>query len=225
MDTAQSIAIRNRIIGVLVQRARNKAGRTQRECAEFLGCSPFIFSQYEQGQKGIGLPQLEALAYLFDVPIASLWDEQFPEPEEEEEPPDLGALTQLRGKILAVKLRQCRLAAGLTQRDLGELVGRSAAVISQYERGKRDIPLAELEVAAEQCNRSLANFLDDEALPLSPADRDHEALAYLAEMTPEIREFVLKPSNGLYLRIALLLSGLKADSLRQIAETLLDITY
>jgi transcriptional regulator with XRE-family HTH domain len=226
MDTAQSIAIRNRIIGILIQRARTKAGKTQRECAEFLGCSPFIFSQYEQGQKGIGLPQLEALAYLFDVPVASLWDEQFPEPEEaDDELLHLEELSLLRRKILAVQLRQCRMAAGLSQRDLGELVGRSAAVISQYEHGKRDIPLAELEVAAEQCNKSLASFLDDEALPLSPADRDRQALAYLGEMSPDVREFVLKPSNALYLRIALLLSAMKADSLRQIAETILDITY
>ena len=67
--------------------------------------------------------------------------------------------------------------------------------------------------------------MDDESLPLSPADRDRKALAYLGEMPPEIREFVLKPSNALYLRIALLLSAMKADSLRQIAETILDITY
>jgi hypothetical protein len=40
-----------------------------------------------------------------------------------------------------------------------------------------------------------------------------------------VREFVLKPTNSLYLRIAMLLSDLKADHLRSIAETLLDITY
>jgi hypothetical protein len=50
-------------------------------------------------------------------------------------------------------------------------------------------------------------------------------VARLEELSPEVREFVLKPTNNLYLRIALLLSAMKADSLRQIAETLLDITY
>jgi transcriptional regulator with XRE-family HTH domain len=226
MDTAQSIAIRNRIIGILIRRARIRAGKTQRECAEFMGCSPFIFGQYEQGQKGIGLPQLEVLAYLFDVPVASLWDDQYPEPKGAvDEPLHLEEITFLRRKILAVQLRQCRLAAGLSQRALGELVGRSAAVISQYERGNRDIPLAELEVAAAQADKSLASFLDEETLPLSPADQDRQALAYLGEMPPEVREFVLRPSNALYLRIALLLSAMKADSLRQIAETILDITY
>jgi hypothetical protein len=82
-----------------------------------------------------------------------------------------------------------------------------------------------LEVVAETCGSSLASFLDEETIPPSPAEQDRKALAYLSEMSPEVREFVLKPSNALYLRIALLFSDMKADSLRQIAETILDITY
>ena len=51
-----------------------------------------------------------------------------------------------------------------------------------------------------------------------------ESLEPLSELAPDVREFVLKPTNALYLRIAMLLSAMKADSLRQIAEHLLDIT-
>jgi hypothetical protein len=50
-------------------------------------------------------------------------------------------------------------------------------------------------------------------------------LVQLNELPPDVRDFVLSPTNALYLRIAMLLSAMKADSLRQIAETLLDITY
>ena len=48
MDTTQSIALRNKIIGILVKRARIRTNMIQQDCAEFLGCSPFMFSQYEQ---------------------------------------------------------------------------------------------------------------------------------------------------------------------------------
>ena len=50
-------------------------------------------------------------------------------------------------------------------------------------------------------------------------------MACLNELSPEVREFILKPTSRPYLRIALLLSAMKADSLREIAETLLDITH
>jgi transcriptional regulator with XRE-family HTH domain len=226
MEAAQAVAIRNRIVGILVKRARQTAGKSQRECADLLGCSPATFNRYEQGQRGLSLPQLEALAYLFDVPLASLWDDGFTVPEKSLNGMlPLEQLTLLRRKMLAVQLRQCRQSAGLSQQDLAELLGCSARTISQYERGRRDIPVAELEVVAERCHKNLYDFLDEQAMPLSPAERDRRTLAQLNELAPEVREFVLNPSNALYVRIAMQLSGLKADSLRRIAEIMLDITY
>jgi len=226
MEIPQAMSIRNRIIGILVKRARLKAGKNQRECAEFLGCSPFAFGQYEQGRHGLSLSQLEALAYLFDVPAASLWDDGYAQPEKA--PAEALPWVQmmiLRRKILAVQFRQCRQAAGLTQRALGQLLGCSADIVSEYERGKRDIPLAELEIAAERCGKGLADFLDEQTIPLSAAEQDRQILARLSELSPDVRDFVLNPTNALYLRIAILLSSMKADSLRAIAETILDITY
>jgi transcriptional regulator with XRE-family HTH domain len=225
MDASQEISIRNKIIGITVKRARLEAGKSQRECAEFLGCSPFMFSQYERGKRGLSLPQLEALAHLFHIAPASLWDEHYESPAAEEVAPlPIAQLLLLRRKMLAVKVRQCRLAEGMPQHEMGRLLGRSAYMVSQYEQGKRDIPLAELEILAEQCSHTVADFVDEETIPLGQAEQDRQALALLNELPPDIRDFVLKPTNALYLRIALLLSSMKADSLRQIAETLLDIT-
>ncbi len=226
MEGLQAISIRNRIIGILVKRARLKAVKSQRECAGFLGCSPSAFSQYEQGRRGLSLPQLEALAHFFEVPVASLWDDGYVPPEElPAEPLPLAQMLLLRQKILAVHFHQCRLAAGLTQRDIGQLLGCSTYMVSQYERGLRDIPLAELEIAAEHCGRSLADFSDDQTIPLGQAEQERLMLARLNELPDDLRDFLLNPTNTLYLRIAIFLSSMKADSLRQIAEIILDITY
>ena len=81
-DSVQAIAIRNRIIGALVKRARLKAGISQRECAQLLGCSPFAFGQYERGHWGLSLSQLEVLARPFKVPLANLWDDKSVPPDE-----------------------------------------------------------------------------------------------------------------------------------------------
>ena len=226
MEIPQTISIRNKIVGILVRRAREKAGKSQRECAEYLLCGPFTYSQCELGKQGFSLPQLEALAYWFDAPVATLWDDQQPLlPRAQEEPLPLDQILQLRQKMVAVKFRQCRQAAGLSQRELGELLGCSAYMVSQYEQGRRDISLAELEVVSEQCGQSLAVFMDEDTIPLGQAEAQRRALIYFDELPPDVRDFVLKPSNTLYLRIAMLLSTMKAEHLRQIAETLLDITY
>jgi transcriptional regulator with XRE-family HTH domain len=233
-DSAQAIAIRNRIVGALVKRARLTAGKSQKDCAGLLGCSQFAFGRFEHGQWGLSLGQLEALARAFGVPLANLIDS----PEAAGGEPELDPLTVqqtlfLRRKILAVQFHQLRRDTGLSQQEMGRLLVHSPARVGQYERGERDIPLAELEVAAERGGRSLAEFFDEPppaaapaaAPPDGPAEWERHALDCLRELSPEVRDFVLKPTNILYLRIALLLSSMKADSLRQIAETLLDITY
>jgi transcriptional regulator with XRE-family HTH domain len=226
MEASQTISIRNKIVGVLVKRARIKAGKSQQECARFLDCAPSAYRRYEQGKRGFSLPQLESLALLFDVPVASLWDDGYPLPEEVEVVPlPLDQIMLLRRKILAVHLRQVRQSAGLSMREMGKALDCSPYMISQYEQGAREIPLAELEMAAERCGQTMADFLDDESIPLSPAEQRRRMLARLDELPPDMRDFVLNPTNTLYLRVAMMVSTMKADQLRLIAETLLDITY
>jgi transcriptional regulator with XRE-family HTH domain len=226
MLEAQSMSIRNKIIGVLVRRARLEAGKTQRECARPLGLSASVYSQYEQGNRGFSLPQLEALAYFLDVPRDSLWDERYASAMKQEEGElPLEQMLQLRRKMLAVRLRQCRKSSGLSRRKISDLLGCSIYMVGQYEQGTRDIPLAELEILAERCGESLASFMDQDTIPKSESQQLREAAALLRSLPPEMQDFVLNPTNALYIRVAMKLSALEADSLRQIAETLLDITY
>jgi transcriptional regulator with XRE-family HTH domain len=226
MEASQSILIRNKIVGILVKRARLRAGKSRRECAAFLGISPHLLAACEQGRHSLSLPHLEALAYFLDVPLASLLEENPVLPKAKaQEPVPAAAMIRLRTRILAVQFRQCRHSAGLTQEQMADLLGCTASRVLQYEAGKREIPLAELEVAAEQCGQSLTDFCDEEILPLGRAELQRQLEARLDELPADVRDFVLKPTNTLYLRIAMLLSTMKADSLRQIAETLLDITY
>jgi transcriptional regulator with XRE-family HTH domain len=220
----QAVLIRNKTIGVLVRQARLKAGKGQEECAGLLGCSPSEFDQYEHGQAGLSLPQLEALAYLLDVPPKSLWDRGSASEDAPEESVPLAQLMRLRTKVLGIKLRQCRSSTGLSEEELGQLLDQPAGVVSEYELGERQIPLAELEIAAEQCGQSLAFFRDDPMIPLGRSEQGRQDLAHLAELAPDIRQFVLDPENVLYLRIALLLSAMDAEGLRQMAEAVLSAT-
>lgn len=226
MAAAQQIAIRNKIIGILIRRARTRSGFSQQECAQVLDCSPADFAGYEQGEQGLSLPQLEALAYFLGVPLATLWDdEQGASASPVDEPVPIGRLMALRRKMIAIEFRKCRVSAGLTPAEAAASLELTPATIAHFETGEADIPLAALEIAAAWCGKAVDDFVDRETALLSQAQQEREALARLGEMPADVRDFVLKPTNTLYLRIAMLLSAMKADSLRQIAETLLDITY
>jgi hypothetical protein len=68
-------------------------------------------------------------------------------------------------------------------------------------------------------------FLDEQTTPPSTETPKRISEETLAELPPDVRDFVSNPINALYVRIAMKLSTLSVGDLRQIAETLLDITF
>jgi transcriptional regulator with XRE-family HTH domain len=223
--TAQEeVALRNRIVGLLLRDARERAEKTKRECAIALGVSTSTITAYEEGRKPISLPELEILAYVTDTPTSHFW-EYAPELSPEEEQVQLDEIMALRHRIVGALLRQARLDADLTQKDLAEVLDCSSSRISSYEYGERPIPLAELELLARHLSLPLEYFLDNQDGSVGEWHRQREMWQYFCELAQEIQEFVVQPINIKYLEIAMKLSQMPVGGLRGIAEGLLDITY
>lgn len=218
---AQKI-LRRKIIGVLIRRARLEAGKSLKETAEVLGCSPDRLSQYESGEKAPSLPETEMLARFFSVSLEDLLDETRQHEKLPLLPPEV---IPIRDKILGVQLRQARQMAGLTQKELSKAANCSTGRLSQYERGQRPIPVPELETLIEVLRLRFADLVDADLGPDSPQARQQQNLERLNMVPQHIQEFVLNPVNVLYLEMAMKVSSLPVDTLRQLAEGLLDITY
>jgi len=224
MQVQEAMTLRSKILGVLIREARQRARKTLKECAAALGCSPYTLSQIEHGRSPVSLPQLEVLAYILGVPLEYfLHNGQLPE--EPAPPVPLAEVMALRRRIIGALLRQARLQAGKTQSECAELLGCSVSRISQYEFGQRDIPLPALEVLADFLEVPLEYFLDEQSPLVPPRERERRDWERFSQLPPEVRDFILRPANILYLRIAMKLSALSAEALRAIAEELLEITY
>ena len=220
----EKLALRNRIIGLLLRDAREQADKTKRECARALGVSTGTVTAYEEGRKPISLPELEVLSYVLDVPVSHFWKREVEDVGEREVPP-LEEVLALRHRIVGALLRQARLEADISQKDMAELLGCSSSSISSYEFGKRPISLAELELLSQHLRLPLEHFLDEQEGPVGEWNRQQEAYEYFCELPREIQEFVAKPVNVKYLEVAMKLAQMPAGGLRAIAEGLLDITY
>lgn len=245
-ETAQ--ALHRQTIGALLRNARIEAGQSRSDCAKMLGCSSKTIARFEEGQAEVTLTQLEVLAQYLGVPSTYFWREPAPSEGDSDsvyEPPALLQLgLELRQKLLGVQLRQARLAASKSQKECARLTGCSTNRYYEYETGKRDIPLKDLEVLASSLGVPIQAFLcDDEGRPYdyvmgiaeglgssqAPGSGTTPAsissLRELRHLSPEMRAFIAKPVNTLYLLLALKLSMLPVSSLRQIGESLLEITY
>jgi transcriptional regulator with XRE-family HTH domain len=216
--------LRKKILGLRIRQARLNSGLTLKEVGQALGISVGLISEIEFGQRDATLPQLEVMALLFRVPIAYFWSED-PIEEVERSFPTVEAIA-LRQRIIGVLLRQARTEAGHSQKDLANLLGVSASRMSDYELGQAEIPLSELEALANSLNVSLDYFID-QGIPFDKPN-GHMALEEIArfyELPQEVREFLANPANLLYINIAMRMSDLSAETLRSLAEGLLEVTY
>ena len=141
MYTREAMAIRSKIVGVLLRNARIRAGKSRKDCAAVLGCSPDTISQFEYGRKDITLPQLEVLAYFLGLPITYFWDKDAI-PEEEEMDRSVDEIMTIRRKIIGVLLRQARLDAhvdGGHGRDVHQGLGQRAGHLAAALQGREEI--------------------------------------------------------------------------------------
>lgn len=220
----EEATLRRKIVGVLLQHARQRARRTLEEVAEALGVAPEVITDFEWGRRDISLVELEILAYLYRVPVAYFWSEDITDARPNGQLP-VAAIMDLRRRIIAVLLQQARIEAGHSREELAQLLDCPPTRIAAYEAAERDIPLVELETIAQFLGVPISYFFDQGIQPTGESLPDMEELRQLAELPAEVRRFIIQPGSILYLRAAMQLSALPASMLRRLGESILDITY
>jgi transcriptional regulator with XRE-family HTH domain len=225
MVITSQIAIRSKTLGLLIRDARTTARRSVTECAQAIGVKPGIFRAYEEGRRAPSLPELEALVYFLDLPIDHFWSKEIksgkPSPHENL---DLPKLLSVRQRKIGALLRQSRMNASISIRNLAHETGISGARIKAYELGERPMPLPELEALIKALGGRVESLFDRTG-PIGQWLMNEEAIRDFLELPLELRQFVAKPVNRPYLELAMKLSNMSRDKLRSVAEDLLDITF
>lgn len=226
MIPQEAILTRRRIMGVLLRDARLRAKKSVEEVAQALACDPNLIAEAEEGETGLTLPQVECLAHFLQVPLAHLLGQG---DLLEEEDPDLAPyrdIMVLRRKIIGVMLRQTRLEAGRALKEVAAVLGYSPEHLARVELGEEEIDLIELQVLAEALGIPFENLISEDLTPSSDAaDQGQHDLESLAHLPPQVREFVANSINAPYLQVAMNLSQMPVETLRQIATGLFEITY
>jgi transcriptional regulator with XRE-family HTH domain len=226
MISREEALTRNKIIGLLLRSARLRAGLSDSECAQVLSAEPEFIARAEEGEEGLTLPQLESLAHALQVPLDYFMkDGELPPEESAPAPLPYQDLMTIRRKIIGVILRQARVEAGRTLDQVASLLGYNPERLARIEFGEEGIPLVELDALAETLGTSMDRFTAEDIIALTPEERARRDLQRLSDLPPQVREFVLQPVNTPYLQVAMNLSQMPAETLRQIASGLLEITY
>ncbi len=214
--------IRRKILGVILEKARTKAGKSLGECARAIGVPPSYLARVEKGEKDLDLAQLEVLARFLDLPVLALWEGRLEDSPLSPSFPLPESALKVRRKIIGLLLEKARTQAGKGLSEAARLLGVSSRTIRAYESGDKPIPLTHLEILADFYGVGREFFLQ-QALFAEDEELRKEIENFL-KLPEEIRKFVANPTNMLYLKSALHLSKLSAEALREFAASLLDIT-
>jgi transcriptional regulator with XRE-family HTH domain len=215
-------AERAKMLGELVQKAREHFGRTKKECAAVLSLKPAEYSAIETGEYPISLPQLEAIALYLNIPMGYFWGS---EPLKTEAEIDFANLIALRHRVIGVLLSQQRLRKRESLADVAEALEIEEDVLKSYEMGQEPIPYLHLEQICRHLDVSISYFLDDLHGPLGRHEARQKLERQFIRMSPEMQAFLINPVNVSYLDTAKKLSEMDVEQLRQVAESLLEITY
>jgi transcriptional regulator with XRE-family HTH domain len=225
MTISQSpLRLRNKMMGVLLQDARKASGKSLRDAAQASGLPAGTIVAFENGRKAVTLPELEALSYCYDVSTRHLLSGSKMDSEEQRERVDIGRWVQIRQKMISNRLRQLRMDRNLKPAWISAKTGIPTRRITAFENGLRPIPLPDLEAIALVLETDTRAFLEYQG-PIGTWEKGRESLERFDKLPADIQEFASQPMHEPYLRIAMRLSEIPARRLREIAESILEITY
>jgi len=223
MDKSSQLTLRQKKLGVLIRDARQTARRSPQDCAHAMGVTKRMLRAYEEGRRAPSLPELENLAYFLSVPIEHFWGRETGSVEAAADLPDPAQLAQLRQRMIGALLRQERSKASLSVKTLSHDTGIPVRRIKAYELGEHPIPLPELEALALSLSARIDTFLDENG-PIGQWMWAQRSMKQFMDLPTELQAFVSQPVNRPYLELAVKLSSMSSESLRSVAEGLLDIT-
>ncbi len=220
---AESYRIRAKMLGVLLCDARESAVRTIEDCARLLNVSAEQYQSWELGEDVPTLPQLELLAYYLDVPVSHFWSLETTRITRAGRDKAQHEYLSLRNRMVGALLRQARETANLTHEALAEACGLPVERIAAYELGDEAPPMHELSVLAQGVNQNMSYFLETSG-QIGELLAMREAWKHFSQLPEDVRAFAADPKNIGFIHIAVLLSKMPVDRLREVGASILDIT-
>jgi transcriptional regulator with XRE-family HTH domain len=222
-DHEEVHALRARIVGVLIRDARLAKGTHQHDVAAALGVTEETVRDWEYGTSSPSLPQLEVLAYYLGVPVSHFWNSKTMSEAQQERTVPEEQYNELRNRLIGTKLLMARQDAKLSREELATMTGITPDQIEAYEFGRDPIPFPELTSLSSAVRKSITYFLED-SNRVGTWLKMQEEYQRFSELSPEMRAFVTQPVNAPFIDVAMRLSRLHVQELREIAESILNIT-
>jgi len=202
-----------------LKKAREFRGITVRECSSLLGIPTNKLQNYENGKFIPSLAELEALSYIYIVPLAALFNpEEYPEIFKVPDADQLQQLLQIRKRIISTSLQIAFEKTGKSLKEVASTTGLSAAVFKRFLDGEIDIPFNFLQRIASGLDLDLDTLMDSDSQIGQWQEFEKKKIAF-AKLPEATRIFLTQKANWPYMDVVEKMKKLDARKLEALAES------
>ena len=203
-----------------ISAAREVSGISIKEASQLLGIPSSRLRNYESGKYIPSLPEMEALSFLYHIPVTALFHEEMVDrylfsPEGEQ----IQHLIQIRQQIIGTRLRLTREAADASLKHISRITSIPTSRIKRYEEGASPISFDDLEKLTTVFELDIRDFFDLDS-PLGEWQNLQEQKIIFEDLPKDIRAFVTNADNRGYLDIAKNLSTIGKEALLDLSKSL-----
>lgn len=140
-----------------LRRLRAESGLTQEQFGKIAGVSGKAVSTWESGSKTPRFQSIQLLCSHFGIDLNDFANSNISHCET-----CAGSSAAARGNEIGDRIRSCRLQLGLTQTQLGSLLGVKKNAVSKWECGRvSDVPLSKIRAMADLFHVPVSYLADD----------------------------------------------------------------
>lgn len=219
-DSSSEISSGAPRVSELLSKARQAAGKSTRECADALGIPIKRYTRLESGQEMPSLPEVEMLAYFFELPPRVFLSTEEPEygiPKAS--PEQIQQLVLLRHRIISATLQLARANKKYSLKQLSAQTGIPSARIKRYELTAVPIPLNELQALCASLEIQLDDLMDQSSFAAEMQKLAQEKERYQS-LPREIKDFINDPGNLPFLTLAMRLQQTGVENIESLAQGL-----
>ncbi len=207
-------------IGEGLKKAREFRGLSLKDCSSLLGIPTNKLLNYEKGKYVPSLPELEALSYIYSVPLMALFfPEKYPDLFKIPNSEQLMQLLKIRQNITATTLQLAFDKTGKTLKEISKLSGLALPKLKRYLSAESEIPINDLQKLANALNLELNSLLDNESPIGQWQELQRRKIAY-AELPENARDFLNKKENWPYIEVIEKMKEVDPEKLESIADSI-----
>ena len=202
-----------------LKKAREFRGITVKDCCSLLGIPTNRLQNYENGKYIPSLAELEALSYIYSVPLAALFNpKEYPEIFKVPDAGQLQQLLEIRKRIISTTLQIAFEKTGKSLKEISKIAGLSVAKYKRFLGGELEIPINDLQRIANGLDLDINILLDSESQIGQWQEFQKKKLAF-AKLPETARTFLTKKENWPYMDVVEKMKLMEPQKLETIADS------